>query len=349
MSDSVSSSAFGSVRGLGGKGRAAATLYALRSDGVVAELTDYGATLTALRLPLGGAARDVVLGLDSAEAYEGSDAYFGSTVGRFANRIAGARFSLGGTAYRLSANDGPHCLHGGASGFSRRLWRAEPGYERGDPVLRLELLSPEGDQGFPAGVSASVTYVLRGGSLVMRFYATSDAPTPFGMTNHAYFNLEGSGDVLEHELGIDASRYLPVDEGLIPLPGAPAPVDGTPFDFREPKAVGRDIEAAGGYDHCFALDGYDGTLRRAATLATSDGSLALQVWTDLPGLQCYSGNFLEGVGGKGGVSYRRHGGLCLEAEAFPDSPNRTDYPSCVLSPDRPYEATIEYRLSAKRP
>lgn len=322
-----------------------ATLYTLEAEGLSAAVCDYGATLVSFsRATASGARRELVLGLDSAKDYERQDAYLGATVGRYANRIAGARFSLDGKEHRLSVNDGPNCLHGGADGFSRRVWKAEPGLEGGYPALFLALESPAGDQGFPGVVSVAVSYVLSGDALRIGFRADTDEPTPFGMTNHAYWNLAGSGDILSHELSINASRYLPVDDRLIPLTGAPAPVAGTPFDFRRAKPVGRDLIAAGGYDHCYALEGADGGLGLAATLSEPDSGVRLEVWTDLPGLQCYSGNFLGIEGGRAGARYGRHGGLCLEPEAFPDSPNRPDYPACVLYPGRPYRASIEYRL-----
>ncbi len=327
-----------------------ARLYILEADGLSAAVSDYGATLVSLkRATPGGGARELILGLDEAADYERQDAYLGATVGRYANRIAGARCSIGGREYALSANDGPNCLHGGADGFSRRSWKAEPGLEGGRPALFLTLESPAGDQGFPGAVSVVVSYVLAGDALRIVCSAETDEPTPFGMTNHAYWNLAGSGDILSHELSIKASRYLPVDERLIPLPGEPAPVAGTPFDFRSPKPIGRDLAAAGGYDHCYELDGTGagrgdgGSLGLAATLREPRSGDGVEVWTDLPGLQCYSGNFLDIGRGRAGVRYGRYGGLCLEPEAFPNAPNRPDYPAGVLYPGRPYRAAIEYR------
>lgn len=346
MANGVTVEPFGSLS----DGREA-RLYTLEASGISAAVSDYGATLVSLRrATTGGGRRELILGFDDASGYELQDAYLGATVGRYANRIAGARFTLGGKEHGLSANDGPNCLHGGMDGFSRRSWKVEPGLEGGCPALFLTLESPAGDQGFPGAVSVVVSYVLAGDALRIAYSAETDEPTPFGMTNHAYWNLYGCGDILSHELTVNASRYLPVDERLIPLPGEPAPVAGTPFDFREPKPIGRDLAAAGGYDHCYALDGaYPGSgeggrVGLAATLREPRTGQGVEVWTDLPGLQCYSGNFLDIERGRAGARYGRHGGLCLEPEAFPDAPNRPDYPDSILYPGRPYRASIEYRL-----
>ncbi len=311
-------------------------------------LTEYGAALTSAIVPTGkGGSLDLLLGPSSLAGYASHQPYFGATVGRFANRIGGARFELNSRDYALTANDGKNSLHGGLKGFDKRCWRAEPGTERDEAAVKMALVSPDGDQGYPGRLEASVLFTLGADcSLVMRFEARSDEPTPVSLTNHAYFNLrgEGNGSVLGHELELRSSTYLPVSDELLPLPGAPAPVAGGPFDFTVSKPIGRDIGAAGGYDHCFAIDGWNGTTRLAAVAVEPESGRRLELRTDMPGVQFYSGNFLSGVAGKRGSVYERHAGFCLEAEYYPDSPNRPDYPDCVLRPGRTYAHTIEYRF-----
>jgi len=324
-------------------------LFILDNGSMRVGVSEYGATLISALVPAGrGAAVDVLLGFSTLAGYASSQPYMGATVGRFANRIAGARFALGGTEYRLAANNGANALHGGLRGFDKGCWKAEASTVGGDSAVRMTLSSPDGDQGYPGRLELVATFTLRADcALSIRYEAASDAPTPVSMTNHAYFNLrgEGDGDILGHELQIDASRYLPVGDDLIPISGPPAPVGGTPFDFRERKAIGRDIVAAGGYDHCYAVDGWDGsTLVRAASALEPESGRSLQAYTDMPGIQLYSGNFLSGVAGKRGSVYGKHSGFCLEAEYYPDSPNRPDFPSCVLVPGASYRHTIEYRF-----
>ncbi|MBN2873771.1 MAG: galactose mutarotase, partial [Spirochaetales bacterium] len=272
--------------------------------------------------------------------------YMGASVGRFANRIGGARFELDGTEYRLAANNGVSHLHGGLKGFDRRLWKAEVAAEDGEPVVRMELTSLDGDQGYPGRLDVVAVFALRAnGTLAIRYEARSDAATPVNLTNHAYFNLRGEGDgtILGHELELCASRYLRVDETLIPVPGEPASVEGTAFDFRKRKPIGKDIVAAGGYDHCFVVDGWNGSdLLRVASVIEPESGRTLEAYTDMPGVQFYSGNFVRDVRGKRGSIYDVHSGFCLEAEYYPDSPNRPDFPSCIVKPESPYSHRIEY-------
>ncbi len=343
MSSSVKSMPFGTLPD-GDQPR----LFILDNGAMRVGLTEYGAALTSAIVPTGeGGWLDLLLGPSSLAGYASHQPYFGATVGRFANRIGASRFGLDGREYELSANDGKNSLHGGIKGFDKRCWNAEPGADRSEAAVRMELVSPDGDQGYPGRLEASVMFVLGADcSLTMRFEARSDAPTPVSLTNHAYFNLrgEGNGSVLGHELELRSTAYLPVGDALIPLPGAPAPVAGGPFDFTAPKPIGRDIGAAGGYDHCFVIDGCDGTVRTAAIAVEPESGRRLELRTDMPGVQFYSGNFLSGVAGKRGSVYDRHSGFCLEAEYYPDSPNRPDYPDCVLRPGRLYAHTIEYRF-----
>jgi aldose 1-epimerase len=317
-----------------------ASCHVLRRGPFTAAFSDYGATWLSFLVPTRGSrggVEDLLLGYDSLEGYIGSEAYFGATVGRYANRIAHARFSLDGREYRLAANNGANHLHGGSRGFDRRIWKTEASETAEGPSLRYTLVSEDGEEGYPGRLEASTTYSLsEDGRVHITWEARSDARTIVGLTQHAYFNLagDGRGDILGHELWLAASGYLPVDGGLIPT-GGPVGVSGTAFDFRTPKPVGRDIVAAGDYDHCFVIDragaGHD-VLVECAELRHSESGRSLKVATTMPGIQLYTGNYLGGITGKGGRAYRKHSGLCLETEFFPDSPNRPDFPSCVLDP-----------------
>ena len=324
-------------------------LFILDNGSMRVGVSEYGAIITSALVPSGsGGWIDVLLGQSTLAGYAARHPYMGSTVGRFANRIGGARFSLDGKEYTLAANNGANSLHGGLKGFDRCLWKAEAGTDGGEPAVRMELCSPDGDQGYPGRLDVSAFFSLRAdNTLSIRYEARSDAATPVNLTNHAYFNLRGEGDgtILDHELMLDASRYVRVGDNLIPVPGEPAPVEGTPFDFRKRKAIGRDIAAAGGFDHCYVVDGWDGTtLRRAASVLEPVSGRTLEAFTDMPGVQFYSGNFISDVRGKRGSIYEKHSGFCLEAEYYPDSPNRPDFPSCTLRPGKQYRHVIEYRF-----
>jgi aldose 1-epimerase len=327
-----------------------ARLFTMRLGEVEVAMSDYGATLLAWRIPAGrGRMDDILLGFDNLAGYEGSDAYFGATVGRFANRIAKARFTLDGKTYLLAANNGANHLHGGLEGFDRRVWRATAFEEGGCPGLRFELKSRDGDQGYPGALEVVATYrLLDEANLDIVFEARSDAPTIVGLTQHAYFNLHGEGrqTVLDHSLGLKASAYLPVDDSLIPT-GELASVEGGPFDFRAAKTLGRDMAGLGGYDHCFVIDeearGLDAEGKGFAELRGPAGRL-LRVSTTLPGVQLYTGNYLEGIRGKGGRVYAKHSGLCLETQLFPDSPNQPRFPSPVLRPGEVWRHRSRYGL-----
>ena len=321
-------------------------LFILDNGTMRVSVVDRGAALASVELPTGGGGWvDVVLGPPSAGGPDAT-ACFGATVGRVANRIAGATFELDGKAYTLDANDGPNHLHGGMSGFHRRTWAAEAGMNAGSPSVRLVLTSPDGDGGYPGRLEVATVYTLAADcSIHIDFEASTDAPTPVSLTNHAYWNLAGSGDILDHELELRASRYLPVDEGHIPT-GEQRTAAGGSFDFMAPKRIGRDIALVpGGYDHCFALDGHrTGECTLAARVTDPVSGRALSVLTTLPGVQLYTGNFLAGVRGKGGAAYGSHAGLCLEPEFYPDTPNRPGFPSCALRPGERYAHRITYAL-----
>lgn len=319
-------------------------LYVLRSADLFLGITTYGATLVSLLVPGRSGRDDVILGFSTLGPYTRKHPFLGSTVGRYANRIAGGRFSLSGKEHSLARNNGPNSLHGGIRGFDKYLWTAEAYRDGGGVFVRLALESPEGDEGYPGTLRAAVTYGLSGDNEVSGLYeAEVDAPCPVNLTNHAYFNLagEGRGAILDHEARIHASAYLPVDGTLIPT-GELAPVAGTPFDFRTPKPIGRDLQAAGGgYDHCFVVDGIPGEMRPCARVSDPASGRTLEVRTTQPGVQFYTGNFLDGIPGKRGALYGKHAGFCLETQGFPDAPNRPEFPDCVYGPGRAYrERTV---------
>lgn len=327
----------------------------LRHDsGFEARVLTFGATLQALLAPGRAGPADVVLGHDALEGYLARRDFFGATIGRYANRIAGGRFTLDGMAFALPANDGPHTLHGGPEGFDRQLWEVAEAAARPHPYLVLRHFSPEWEGGFPGALETRVTYALTGpAELSVRFSARTTRPTVVNLTNHSFFNLAGGGTVLDHRLWIGAERYLPVDGTLIPL-GEPAPVAGTPFDFRTPHTLGTRLRApdpqllrARGYDHNFCLDGQDGAPRPAARLEDTASGRAMTLLTDQPGLQFYSGNFLDGtVAGKGGMPIRQSDALCLEPQGWPDAPNRPGYPAARLDPGAEYRHHTMYRFEA---
>jgi len=301
---------------------------------------------------------DVTLGFKDLAGYTGDTSYFGCLVGRYANRIAKAAFSLDGKRYALSANNGPNSLHGGPTGFCSRLWTAAVKSGKDGDTLELKYVSRDGEEGYPGTLTATVVYSLReDGGLVIDYSATSDAPTVVNLTNHAYFNLagEGEGTILDHELQLEADAFTPVDATLIPT-GELKPVAETPFDFRKPVAIGARIDAAdeqlkfgGGYDHNFVVRGAPGALRLAARVVEKKSGRTLEMFTTEPGVQFYTGNFLDGkVVGKAGKPYLKRGAFCLEAQHYPDSPNQPDFPSAVLRPGQQYRQTTVYRLSVTK-
>lgn len=317
------------------------------------DATEYGAIITRVLVPdQRGELGDVVLGFDTLEGYLASSPYFGAVVGRCANRIAHGRFALDGVTYQLACNDGANHLHGGVRGFDKVLWQGTPTSDEAMPGVTFAYESADGEEGYPGALSVQVSYLLSGeGALHVRYRATTNRPTIVNLTQHSYFNLAArDGDVLGHELTVNASRFTPVDAGLIPT-GELRPVDGTPFDFRTPIAIGtrigtpdRQLEVAGGYDHNFVLDrGDDRSLALAARVVEPRSGRTLEVRTTQPGLQLYSGNFLDGsITGKAGRRYGHRSGFCLETQHFPDSPNHPAFPSVVLRPDDQYESESVY-------
>lgn len=345
----------------------------LRRDGMAVSVLSYGGIVQSLQVPgPDGKPVDVVLGFDSLAGYLADPPYFGALIGRYGNRIAKGRFTLNGKTYNLATNNGPNHLHGGKRGFDKVLWTVRDTSVANNPALHLHYTSPNGEEGYPGTLQVDVIYSLTAEGLRIDYSATTDAPTPVNLTQHSYFNLLGQDSlaagatILGHTLQVHANYYTPVDATLIPT-GKLASVQGTPFDFREGKRIGQDIgKVPGGYDHNFVLgttsasgsgDGGEGQLssppgrgaggeglRQVASLSAPTG-LSMQVWTTEPGLQFYSGNFLDGsIRGKAGARYVKHAGLCLEAQHFPDSPNRPDWPSTILQPGQTYRQTTEYRF-----
>jgi aldose 1-epimerase len=348
-------------------GRVARVYTLINAHGLEARITDYGGIVLSLLVPdRDGILGDVVLGYDDLAGYLEVTPYFGAIVGRYGNRIAGARFSLDGVEHALAANDGPNHLHGGEVGFDKVLWSGEP-IERDDGAgVALRYRSADGEEGYPGTLDVEVDYVLDDrNQLVIDYRASTDAATPVNLTHHSYFNLAGKGDVLGHRLTVRASRYTPVDATLIPT-GELAPVEGTPFDFREPVAIGaridqdhEQLERGGGYDHNFVLDREDegssvspdgrlAAMAPAARVTEPTTGRVLEVETTEPGLQLYSGNFLDGtITGKGGTVYRHRTGFCLETQHFPDSPNQPAFPSTILRPGEQYRSRTIYRFGVE--
>jgi aldose 1-epimerase len=334
----------------------AVDLFTLRNEtGIEVRAINYGGIILSLRTPdRDGQLGDVVLGYDALAGYLEETPYFGAIVGRYGNRIAGGRFTIDGTTYALARNDGSNHLHGGIVGFDKVVWSAAP-FEAGDSAGVIFLYrSDDGDEGYPGTLDVTVTYTLTADdALVFDYRATTDAATPVNLTQHTYFNLagDGSGDVLDHVLTIEADRYTAVDGALIPT-GAIAPVDGTPLDFTTPMAIGARIDAdheqlrlAGGYDHNFVLNRDGPGLVHAVHVVAPSTGRTLDVHTTEPGVQFYSGNFLDGsITGKAGHVYHRRYGFCLETQHFPDSPNRPAFPSTILRPGEEYRSTTVLRF-----
>ncbi|MGJ4884967.1 MULTISPECIES: aldose epimerase family protein [unclassified Bradyrhizobium] len=326
------------------------------AHGFEARIITYGAALQTLLVPdARGLVDDVVLGHDDLLSYVKLRKFFGATVGRYANRIAKARFSLDGQDLRLDANNGAHALHGGPDGFDRKLWQIVATEDGAQPSVTMLYVSPDGEANYPGRLDVRVTYQLTGPmELAVSFSARTTRTTVVNLTNHSFFNLDGlaaGSDILDHRLTVEADHYLAIDETAIPLEGPPHAVAGTPFDFREPHAVGARIRAddpqikcGRGYDHNFCLRQQAG-VRLAARLASPRSGRVMELLTDQPGLQVYSGNYLDGtVTGKGRV-YRQSDALCLEPQVWPDSPNRPDFPSARLAPDDVYKHETVYRFS----
>jgi aldose 1-epimerase len=338
-------------------------LYTLRNaSGFQVDITNYGGTIVRLLAPdRDGKLADVTLGFDSVEPYPKQSPYFGALIGRVGNRIANGTFTLDGKTYRLAKNNKPGgigcTLHGGLVGFDKVMWDAESTTRDGQPALRLRYTSKDGEEGFPGKLSVEVVYSLTSGNgLRIEYSATTDKATPINLTNHAYFNLagEGSGTILDHVLMVKAKHYTPVDQGLIPT-GDLSPVAGTPFDFTVPHVIGERVNVdheqlrfGGGYDHNFVLTSQDGSLASAAEVYEPKSGRKMEVLTTEPGLQFYSGNFLDGkLTGKSGQRYVYRGGLCLETQHYPNSINEPSFPTTVLRPGQTYRSATVYRFSAR--
>jgi len=331
----------------------------VNAHGVELDAITYGGIVTSLRTPdRRGAFADIVLGYDSLEGYLGRSPYFGTITGRYANRIAGGTFTIDGTTFTLATNNGPNHLHGGVRGFDKVVWRGEPFEREGEAGVILRYVSADGEEGYPGRLETTVTYTLRDDNTwTVDYRATTDKPTHVNLTQHTYFNLVGDGarDVLDHELRINADRYTPVDATLIPT-GELAPVEGTPFDFRAATPIGARIDADHpqirnglGYDHNFVLSRDGAGLVEAAFVRAPTTGRTLTVSTTEPGMQLYTGNFLDGsITGKHGHVYKRRFGFCLETQHFPDSPNKPSFPSTLLRPGETYRSTTVYAFGTDR-
>jgi aldose 1-epimerase len=337
----------------------AVDIYTLKNRrGAEARITTYGGAVVSLKVPdRAGRFDDVVLGFDDIEGYLKTTTYIGSLVGRYANRIARGRFTLGGTEYRLATNNGENHLHGGVRGFDKVVWKARPLPARGGQALELTYLSRDGEEGYPGNLDVRVVYTLTDANeLKIDYHATTDKDTVFNPTQHNYYNLagQGNGDILGHILTLNAARFTPTDAGAIPT-GELRAVRGTPFDFTRPTAIGARIEQdeeqlrlGKGYDHNFVVNGRPGTLRLAARVSEPTTGRVMEVWTTEPGVQLYTGNYLDGTDvGKGGKPYRRRYGFCLETQHYPDSPNRPAFPSTVLRKGGRFRSTTVYKFSAR--
>ena len=336
-------------------------LYVLTNkSGAEAAITTFGGAVVSLKvLDRNGKFADVVLGYDSGEGYVADKSFFGALVGRYGNRIGHAQFAIDGKTYTLAKNNGENTLHGGVKGFNKAVWSAKTVSAKGGQSLELSYLSKDGEEGFPGNLKVRVTYTLTDvNALVIDYSATSDKKTVVNLTNHSYFNLagQGSGDILGHQLMIAADMFTPVDAGLIPT-GELRDVAGTPFDFRQSTAIGarinqdeEQLKIGGGYDHNFVLHPpMDRKEFLAARVTEPTSGRVMEVWTTEPGVQFYTGNFLDGkVTGKGGVAYAKRAALCLETQHFPDSPNQPKFPSAALNPGETYHTITTYKFTTEK-
>ncbi|MBS0261702.1 MAG: galactose mutarotase [Planctomycetes bacterium] len=327
------------------------------AQGLVLKLTDYGARIVAVEAPdRAGKKANVTLGFDSAEKYAANGSFFGCTTGRYANRIAKGRFTLEGKEYKLATNNGPNHLHGGTKGIDRYVWKSEsitgPGNLAG---VQFTHISPDGDEGYPGALSMMVTYLLTENNEVRIDYAaTTDKPTVLNLTNHAYWNLAGAGngDVLSHKLTVGSDQYLAVDDGLIPT-GKYTPTKGSHMDFTQPQVIGSRIAETkkgtpnpNGYDHCYVLPAKNGELVFAARAEDPQSGRVMEIFTTEPGIQFYTGNFLDGSAPNGG--FQQHGAFCLETQHFPDSPNHPEFPTTVLRPGQTYKQSTVHKFSVAK-
>lgn len=328
------------------------------ADGAEMQIITYGAIITKLTMPdRDGKYGDIVQGYDNLEGYVKVNPYFGAIVGRYGNRIGEGKFTLGGTEYQLDINDGENHLHGGSRGYDKVVWTGEIIEREEGPAVKMSYTSPDGEMGYPGEVKIDVVFILSNNNeLILEYSGTTDKTTILNPTHHSYFNLTGNPEntILDHELMIKASKITPVDAGLITT-GELEDVAGTPFDFTSPTKIGAGINEDNeqlkfgkGYDHNWAIDEYDGTVREIATLYDATSGRFMEILTDEPGLQFYSGNFLDGtITGKKGIVYKFRTGLCLEAQHYPDSPNKEHFQSVTLKPGETYTQKTIYRFSVK--
>lgn len=334
-------------------------LYTLtNANGARARIMTYGGILVSLEVPdRSGRLDDVTLGFDNLQAYLKGHPYFGALVGRYGNRIGKGAFTLDGVTYQLAKNNDENHLHGGIKGFDKVLWDAEPAKEDNAVGVRLSYLSKDGQENYPGNLACTVIYTLTNDDeLKISYQATTDKATPINLTHHSYFNLAGQGnsDILGHEMMLNADRFTPVDKGLIPT-GELRPVKGTPMDFTEPTAIGARIEQddeqlkfGGGYDHNWVLNKNDDSLTLAARVYEPTTGRVMEVYTTEPGIQFYSGNFLDGtITGKGARVYKHRYGFCLETQHFPDSPNKPNFPSVILRPGEKYTHLTVFKFSVR--
>jgi aldose 1-epimerase len=329
-------------------------------NGAEVSITNYGGAVVSVKVPdRNGKLADVVLGYDTIDGYVNDKSYFGALIGRYGNRIGHAQFVLDGKTYTLAKNNGENSLHGGVKGFNKAVWTAKTLSSKDGQALELSYLSKDGEEGFPGNLKVTVTYTWTdANALKIEYSATTDKKTVVNLTNHSYFNLagQGNGDILSHLLTIGADKFTPVDSGLIPT-GELREIAGTPFDFRKPTAIGARIDQddeqlklGGGYDHNFVLRRSAGSSESlAARVVEPTTGRVLEVWTDEPGVQFYTGNFLDGkTAGKGGATYPKRAAFCLETQHFPDSPNQPKFPSVVLSPGERYHTITTYKFSVEK-
>ncbi len=337
-----------------------ADLYTLKNkNGMQVSITNFGATVVSIIVPdKAGKMADVALGYDDLAGYELNKNYLGVLVGRYGNRIAHGKFSIDGAEYTLAKNNGDNSLHGGIKGFNKAMWEAKEVSKGGEPAVEMKYVSKDGEEGYPGNLFVTVVYTLTNkNELKIDYSATTDKKTVVNLTNHTYFNLagQGSGDILKHDLMINADTFTPVDSGLIPT-GELKKVEGTPFDFRRTTAIGARIDASdeqiklgGGYDHNFVLNRKAATgLSLAARVSDPASGRTMEVWTTEPGVQFYTGNFLDGsFKGKGGGAYQKRTAFCLETQHFPDSPNHPSFPTTLLKPGEKYHTTTVYKFETK--
>ncbi|MDG2382849.1 MAG: galactose mutarotase [Pirellulaceae bacterium] len=320
--------------------------------GLALSLIDYGAIVTSLELPdRTGKSENITLGFDSLDGYLERHPYFGATVGRYCNRIANGSFVLAGKKYGLATNNSPNHLHGGEIGFDRKIWDCEKIATENEIGIRFTRVSPDGEEGYPGNLTVSATYTLTtDNELKIVFSAQTDAATPINLTNHCYWNLAGAGNgaILDHDLQVEADRYLAIDQTMIPT-GQIATVQGTPLDFTQTEKIGSRIGQMGGdpggYDHCYALRSQDGTLKRAARVREAKSGRVMEIYTTQPGIQLYTGNFLDGTAEVGG--FHQQEAFCLETQHYPNSPNQADFPSTILEPGERFQQTTVHRFSTE--